>query len=532
MSFRSLVGGFTSLLILSSPAMSADRISIKLSPHHFRISLRELQQYAEGKATDHDLLQFSGSLDGGLHASIGQSLAKPYSISASEVTKVLREPMLQDLLRWLGEIFKTETGENGSKHIQRALIVSSAREGSVSLLSLIKDFPGEEVEVDADHAIGLLSKLLDLRKRTNEIITAMGEDYLPGDLPKPTALDLLASGSFSTATSTLRLFDKARDRSLDIDLVLPDITGDHQALKLIVISHGLGSTRSYYGYVAQHMASHGYAVVSIQHPGSDSDRMLKFIDGQLPSVFDVSEFVDRPKDVTFVLNQLEQRNISGVHPRVMTDRVGIFGNSFGGYTALALAGAHFDRAQLLHDCDRLTTSLNLSLLLQCRALTLPDLNEQLRDTRVSAVLAINPLNSSIFGQNGMERIDIPVLLAASAEDIVTPALIEQVPAFQWVSSQSRYLAMAEAVTHVVGESSGGGVKDIMNMLISPAPSALVKYDQALSLAFFGRHLNDDRRFEQNLKGSYARSISQSPYNLYLSGMNKLVQIERILKLTH
>jgi predicted dienelactone hydrolase len=468
-------------------------------------------------------------LGGGLHQSIKKNLATPYSISASEAATVLREPMLQDLFRWLGEIFQTETGENGSRSIQQALVASSARANSVSLLSLVKDFPGEEIQVDADHALELFSKLLHLKHRTNDVIRVMREGYPPGDLPETPAQDLLASGSFATTTRTLRFFDKARDRSLDVDLILPEVIQDHPALKLIIISHGLGSNRQYYGYVAQHMASHGYAVAAIQHPGSDSIRMHQFIEGQWSSVFDVGEFIDRPRDVTFILNQLEQIKNSTVHSQIMTDRVGVFGNSFGGYTALALAGANFDRAQLVHDCDRLTTSLNLSLLLQCRALSLPHLNDQLRDERVSAVLAINPLNSSIFGQNGIKRIKIPVLLAASAEDIVTPALIEQVPAFQWVSSQSRYLAMAEAVTHVVGESRGGGIKDIMSMLISPAPSALVKYDQALSLAFFGRYLGDELGFESNLKGTYARSISQSPYELYLSGMSTLGQLERLLE---
>ena len=55
-------------------------------------------------------------------------------------------------------------------------------------------------------------------------------------------------------------------------------------------------------------------------------------------------------------------------------QVGVFGQSLGGYTALALAGAKINFQQLKKDCtpNVLGETWNMSLLLQCRALELPN----------------------------------------------------------------------------------------------------------------------------------------------------------------
>ncbi|QEY32679.1 hypothetical protein EVJ50_11040 [Synechococcus sp. RSCCF101] len=129
----------------------------------------------------------------------------------------------------------------------------------------------------------------------------------------------------------------------------------------------------------------------------------------------------------------------------------------------------------------------------------------------------------------MSTVTVPVLLAASVDDIVTPALLEQVQSFTWVGSEHRYLAMAEDVTHVVGEPQGGGVQALISSLVSPAPTALVNYDKALALSFFGRFLTNDPSMEPFLHGTYARQISQSPFDLYLAGSEILPELEALLQ---
>lgn len=120
------------------------------------------------------------------------------------------------------------------------------------------------------------------------------------------------------------------------------------------------------------------------------------------------------------------------------------------------------------DCKSESDSVNVSLLLQCRALALgknsPDYqqiqqnlsNLDLRDRRVQAVIALNPITSSILGQTGLSRIEIPVVIAGGASDTVTPTLLEQVQAFSWLTTKDKYLGIGDKGTHtdlIAGVSS-------------------------------------------------------------------------------
>ncbi|NJL83535.1 MAG: hypothetical protein HC890_12350 [Chloroflexaceae bacterium] len=147
-----------------------------------------------------------------------------------------------------------------------------------------------------------------------------------------------------------------------------------------------------------HLASHGYLVAVPQHPGSDSIWLEKFLTGLVKDVFDVNDFINRPLDITFVLDELERRNASLFDNRLNLDSVGLFGHSFGGYTALAVAGATIDWDNLQASCDRFPRQPNVSLLLQCRALQLPRQNYQFQDERVKVIIVSNPVNGSILGK--------------------------------------------------------------------------------------------------------------------------------------
>ncbi|NET43578.1 hypothetical protein [Okeania sp. SIO2B3] len=67
-------------------------------------------------------------------------------------------------------------------------------------------------------------------------------------------------------------------------------------------------------------------------------------------------------------------------------------------------------------------SLNVSVLLQCRANYLPPSNYQLRDPRIKAVFAYFPLTSVIFGPEEMRNISVPTLMMGGSHDLLTPGI--------------------------------------------------------------------------------------------------------------
>jgi len=113
---------------------------------------------------------------------------------------------------------------------------------------------------------------------------------------------------------------------------------------VVVFSHGGGGNWNANFAQASHLASHGYAVLCLEHVGSNTERMkegLRFMDNVKAMTRGSSEVLGRPKDVSFALDVAEEWNRA--HPefkgRLDLERVGVIGHSFGAYTTLVVCGA-------------------------------------------------------------------------------------------------------------------------------------------------------------------------------------------------
>lgn len=73
---------------------------------------------------------------------------------------------------------------------------------------------------------------------------------------------------------------------------------------------------------------------------------------------------------------------------------------------------------------------------------------------MKAVIAVNPITSVVFGQEGMSKIQIPVLMIGGSDDYVAPAVSEQIYPFSWLTSPNKYLMLLEKGTHFSFLASG------------------------------------------------------------------------------
>lgn len=221
---------------------------------------------------------------------------------------------------------------------------------------------------------------------------------------------------------------------------------------------------------------------------------------------------------------MEQRNKTELQGRLNLEQVGIFGQSFGAYTGLALAGAQINFTQLEKDCkpQAIKDTWNLSLLLQCRAVDLraknPLKNYNLHDERIKAVIAVNPISSSIFGEAGLNNLKVPVMIVASSDDTVAPALYEQILPFSWIGNQQKYLAILQGGTHFSAIGDGKGSADQIGLPASIAgddPAQARKYLNSLSLPFFQSYVAGMTEYTPYLNAAYAKAISSQPLGLSL-----------------
>lgn len=325
--------------------------------------------------------------------------------------------------------------------------------------------------------------------------------------------DLLLPGDYRYHKQSLTMNDSSRDRTFASDLYLPE-TKTEQPLPLIVISHGLGGDLTTFAYLAEHLASHGFAVAVPEHPGSNAGQIKSWLNNlDLDNVIPPEELIDRPLDIQFLLDKLAE---DYGNQQIDTDNVGMVGQSLGAYTTLALAGAPLNWSTLEENCDQID-KWNLSFLIQCLAVQLPDEDRDfnLKDERIKSAIAIDPLTSSVFGQKSLAQIDIPLKIISGSSDFVTPALTEQIIPFTWLTTPEKYLVLLTEGTHfsTLDESTAG--ISLPAWVLGPDQKIAQIYMKQLALAFYSIYIQDQPEYASYLNAKYVHLISNQKMPLSL-----------------
>jgi dienelactone hydrolase len=163
----------------------------------------------------------------------------------------------------------------------------------------------------------------------------------PGALPEGSeSAARLAAGPHPVGNVELEWVDASRptaangdypgspERSFQVALWYPEgVRGEHP---LAVYSHGFVSSRHGGSYLTEHLASHGYVVVSADYP-------LTHV--QAPGGPNLHDVVHQPANVSFLIDQVmalegAEQPFEG---EIDAERIGVFGLSLGGITTTLVA---------------------------------------------------------------------------------------------------------------------------------------------------------------------------------------------------
>jgi predicted dienelactone hydrolase len=516
-------------VMMSTPARGAERIYISYGPLEFTLPVASLELYAKEGKIDQELGAYTKYLDAKQLEQLRKVLVTRADVTPLAIAQFLYSPQGEVILQRISQIIETKARQPGFYAIRAALIKAAAAPEGLTPLNVLREFPTYGIRINSGRGFQVIDQLSNLVRQTGMAIAAVEQqaiaeasapaaaqplgpraDRLSAQEPTKFAQlpDLRQPGSIKYSMQSITLNDISRGRIYPADVYLPQV---NRPAPVIVISHGLGSDRLTFKYLATHLASYGFAVAVPEHLGSNAQQIQAMINGLASEVTAPAELIDRPLDVKFLLDELG-RSFGG---RLNLQQVGVIGQSFGGYTALALAGAKINFEQLEKDCGPSNNSLNLSLLLQCRALALPPIDYKLSDERVKAAIAINPIGSTVFGQSQLSKIQLPLMLVAGSDDTVAPALPEQIQPFTWLTTLDKYLVLLKDGTHFSTlEESTGGIP-VPPDAIGPGPDVAQEYMKALSLAFFKTYIVNDPSYQVYLNASYAQYISKYPLPLSL-----------------
>ncbi len=511
MSIAIAVSTFSSTI---APAEAAETLVVRKGILESSISVADLRSLVEtGKVPD-GLQSYANLLSSEQRSQIFGALKAKIPLNVVGLSSLLNTRVGTAILADLTTVIPRRDGA-GVEALRAALVLGANKPEGLSVLSFIENYPGRRVVVDLDRAFAVLANLNTGFWQTQRFMAAIAPQLGANKTALNLPFDASQAGPNAVQVLKLDLNDTARDRRIPVDVYWSKAaTADKPT---IVFSHGLGSVRTDLRYLAEHLASHGYIVAALEHPGSNEANTNAAIVGQ-SRLIAPQEFLNRPKDISFVLDELAKLNKTDVNlqGKIAIDKSMVIGYSFGGAAALSLAGAEMQLGHLKQRCQADLITLSLGEGIQCAAAGLPEERYQLRDQRIKRAIAMNPTTSLLFGETGLSKIQIPTLIVAGSADKTTPALVEQIIGFRQIPSP-KWLVGFVGATHLsvkdpsttldqVGKPSTVITGD---EVVGDKAVSIRNYIKAISLAMAAQMTADADKYAVFLTPDYAQFASTS-----------------------
>lgn len=278
-----------------------------------------------------------------------------------------------------------------------------------------------------------------------------------------------SSGPFKVAVTQLHIAAETQGRPLNLSVWYPSESRTEEILfasstlfegframykgevepgrfPLLLLSHGLGGNMYSQAWLAAALAEQGFIVAAPNHPGTMTGDMAS---EQTPRLW------ERPRDISRAISSLLADPF--LAPHIAAGHIAVAGYSMGGYAALSLGGVHFDPERFTADCSghmafadcrwyqtnmpALSAGGAKPVLVDPLAAPLSQLQESwpllLQDTRVKALVLLEPAFARGFTPSSLAGLEIPVLIIGAGnsglEDAVSPTallsgyLAEQLP---------------------------------------------------------------------------------------------------------
>jgi predicted dienelactone hydrolase len=209
--------------------------------------------------------------------------------------------------------------------------------------------------------------------RTEFIDVLRGNRVLPADIWYP-------ADKADTVDASSTIYPLQGSLGIESELSVDDVPVAAGAKRgLLVFSHGFGGTNTQSTPLMEHLASHGFVIVSPEHTGNtSSDRS------------DSNAAAKRVPDVSFIIDSLLGLNDTAgdrFFETIDENKIGVLGHSGGGFTSVGTAAGYVDTPA---------------------------------DTRVKAIMPVSAAIRGAYSAEDLARITVPVLLMGGTLDTAVP----------------------------------------------------------------------------------------------------------------
>ena len=424
-------------LFSNNVSKAAEKINIEFEEMKIPLTIEQLSKLEKYKEDSTELINW---------------LKKNGLIKVLELSKFLEFPVFKEeglnrevLRSWIGREILTELSktikvpdDNNGIEIYNTIESLLEDKKEVSTLDIIKALPSEEISLDIDNLIliisfwknelamqqDLISKLNNLEKTNKEPFKNL-QDNVNSDLIK----------------INKKIYAPHRVKPLEIKLwknKKPDDDKD-----LIVFMPGLGGEINNFKWIGGELTKRGWPIVFIDHRGSNLEAFKEILEGKEAIPGSLDFFLYRIKDLDAVLKAHQNGEFG-----LPNDSYILMGHSLGALIALLYEG-NKPTNQLDERCDSALKDFavtNLSKLLQCQLKEIQYF-EKKKDNKAKAIIGFNSFGSLVWPKENSSGIKIPTLLIGGTYDLITPLMNEQFIVFSALNNPSNRFLIIEGSSH-------------------------------------------------------------------------------------
>ena len=330
------------------PGLAAERLTIRVGPIERSLSVSRLEDFVETGELSGELKPLAPLLAAPVREALGSSLELDSNLAIAAIDDLLKTPAGDRILRALLLAFPESTIEE----IKTAIRFAIEQANGLSVLGILKAFPQDNLTVDLSAAIAVVPRINTAYLETQIVRSILKRELTLAANPFDPPFDPTSPGTMAVRQETLNLRDRKRQRTIAVEIYwgsglqgnriqenriqgnriqgngtkvrmpgelledsslarespsigeLPSVRGKQQPL--VVMSHGLGGDRKFLTYLARHLAARGITVASLEHPGSNRDWAENLpLTTNFRELLSPKEFIDRPGDISFLLDELE-----------------------------------------------------------------------------------------------------------------------------------------------------------------------------------------------------------------------------------
>jgi len=424
-------------LLFNNGSKAAEKININFEEMIIPLTIEQLSKLEKDNDDSTELIDW---------------LKKNGLIKVFELSKFLEFPVFKEeglnrevLRSWVGrkiltELSRTITVPNDNNGVEIFNTIENLldQKKEVSTLDIIKALPSEEISLDIDNLILIisswkneLSMQQDLISKLNNLESTKNKEFI--NTEKKSTQDLIKINK--------KFYTPYRIKPFEIELWKKNkISNDKE---LIIFMPGLGGEISNFKWIGNELTRRGWPIIFIDHRGSNLKSFAEVLEGKEEIPGSVDFFLHRLKDLDTVVKAHENGEFG-----LPNDSYILMGHSLGALIAL-LYENNKPNDQLEEICNTALKDFavtNLSKLLQCQLSEIP-FPRRNNNNKARAMVAFNSFGSLLWPKEKSSGNEIPTLLIGGTYDLITPLMNEQFSVFSALNNPSNRFLIIEGSSH-------------------------------------------------------------------------------------